>query len=194
MTATYTWDVFCTLDGFGSYTAAGDWGGYWGKQGPEFLARRAAQYGEASRLVLGANTFRMFQRVLGALTQDSEASDPVNTRMKYLPTTVISTTLEGPLDWPDATLARGDALDIVTRLKTASAIPLRSHGSLALNRALMAAGLVDRVQVTIFPVISGQTGAAPIFAGAADFDLELLDSHTLDGRLQELTYRPTRHG
>jgi len=194
MTATYTWDVFCTLDGFGSYTAAGDWGGYWGKQGPEFLNRRAAQYGEESRLVLGANTFRMFQRVLGSLTQDSEASDPVNTRMKYLPTTVISTTLEDPLAWPKATLARGDAVDIVTRLKAESDIPLRSHGSLSLNRTLMAAGLVDRVQVTIFPVISGQTGAAPIFAGAADFDLELLDRHTLDGRIQELTYRPTRHG
>ena len=194
MTATYTWDVFCTLDGFGSYTAAGDWGGYWGKQGPEFLHRRAAQYGEASRLVLGANTLRMFQRFLGSLTRDSEASDPVNTRMKYLPTTVISATLADPLDWPNATLARGDALDIVTRLKAESAIPLRSHGSLSLNRTLMAAGLVDRVQVTIFPVISGQTGAAPIFAGAADLDLELLDSHTLDGRIQELTYRPTLHG
>ena len=136
----------------------------------------------------------MFRRFLGSLTRDAEVSDPVNTRMKYLPTTVISATLADPLDWPDATLARGDAPDIVTRLKAASAIPLRSHGSLSLNRALMAAGLVDRVQVTIFPVISGRTGAAPILAGAADFDLELLDSHTLDGRIQELTYRPTRHG
>ena len=50
-------------------------------------------------------------------------------------------------------------------------MPLRSHGSLSLNRALMAAGLVDRVQVTIFPVITGQTGVEPIFEGAADFDL-----------------------
>jgi len=30
-------------------------------------------------------------------------------------------------------------------------VPLRSHGSLALNRALLAAGLVDRVQVTLSP-------------------------------------------
>ena len=36
MTATYTFDVFSTLDGFGSYNSNGDWGGYWGKQGPEF--------------------------------------------------------------------------------------------------------------------------------------------------------------
>src|SRR3712207_7030327 len=36
MTAAYTFDVFASLDGFGSFDG-GDWGGYWGKQGPEFL-------------------------------------------------------------------------------------------------------------------------------------------------------------
>jgi dihydrofolate reductase len=70
---------------------------------------------------------------------------------------------------------------------------LRSHGSLSLNRALMAAGLVDRVQVTLFPVICGQTGEDPIFQGAPDFDLELIESRTLDGDTHELIYRPTRH-
>jgi dihydrofolate reductase len=87
----------------------------------------------------------------------------------------------------------GDAVHIVTRLKAESTVPLRSHGSLSLNRALMAAGLVDRVQLTIFPVISGQTGADPILKGAADFDLEMLESRTLDGRIQQLVYRPTLH-
>jgi riboflavin biosynthesis pyrimidine reductase len=62
-----------------------------------------------------------------------------------------------------------------------------------MNRALMAAGLVDRVQVTLFPVITGQTGESPVFAGAADFDLELLEQRTLDGDIQELIYRPTLH-
>jgi dihydrofolate reductase len=193
MTATYTWDVFCSLDGFGSYGEGGDWGGYWGKQGPEFLERREAVLGDDQRLVLGATTFRDFLHFLGPASAAPLADDPINTRMKNLPTTVISSTLRGPLDWPDATLVSGDAVDIVTRLKEESEVPLRSHGSLALNRSLMAAGLVDRVQVTIFPVISGQTGDAPVFHGAADFDLELLESHTLDGRTQELTYRPTLH-
>ena len=110
-----------------------------------------------------------------------------------MPTTVVSTTLEGPLEWPDATIARGDAVDVVARLKQESGVPLRSHGSLSMNRALMAAGLVDRIQVTIFPVISGQTGTDPIFGGAADFDLELLDQRTFDGHTQELVYRPTLH-
>ena len=56
------------------------------------------------------------------------------------------------------------------------------------------AGLVDRVQVTLFPVITGRTGLDPIFQGADDFDLELLETRTLDGHIQELVYRPTRHG
>jgi dihydrofolate reductase len=191
MTATYTFDVVCTLDGFGSYDEDGDWGGYWGKQGPEFLDRRLAQYSEEQRMVLGANTFREFVQLLGT---HPEALDPINARMTSLPTTVVSTTLEEPLDWPNASVARGDAVDVVTRLKEESAVPLRSHGSLSMNRALMAAGLVDRLQVTIFPVVSGRTGADPVFQGAADFDLELIESTTLDGRTQELVYRPTLHG
>ncbi len=192
MTAIYTWDVYCSLDGFGSYGEDGDWGGYWGKDGPEFLARREAVLGGEQRFVLGATTFREFLHFLGPASSSSEL-DPVNTRMKNLPTTVVSNTLEGPLDWPDATLERGDAVDVVRRLKEESDLPLRSHGSLAMNRSLMAAGLVDRVQVSIFPVITGKTGVDPIFGGAADFDLELLEAHTFDGRTQELIYRPTLH-
>lgn len=193
MTAIYTFDVFCSLDGYGSYNSSGDWGGYWGKQGPEFLDHRLASLSQEQRLVLGANTFREFVQMLGSSTEESRMSDPVNTRMRNLPTTVVSTTLEGPFDWPDATLVSGDAVEVVARLKEESAVPLRSHGSLSMNRALMAAGLVDRVQVTVFPVITGQTGLNPIFQGAADFDMDLLETRTLDGRTQELTYRPTLH-
>ncbi|MEU6226561.1 dihydrofolate reductase family protein [Streptomyces sp. NPDC047042] len=191
MTATYTFDIFSSLDGFGA--AGGNWTGYWGKQGPEFLDHRLAQYSEDQRMVFGANTFRAFTRMLAASTEDSDVRDPWVTRMTSLPATVVSTTLEGPLDWSDATLASGDAVDVVARLKKESDVPLRSHGSLAMNRSLMAAGLVDRVQVTLFPVITGQHGLSPIFEGAADFDLELLESRTLGGGIQELIYRPMLH-
>jgi dihydrofolate reductase len=191
MTATYTFDVFSSLDGFGSNE--GDWGGYWGKQGPELLDRRLAVYGEPQRMVFGANTFRTFMRMLSPHAGEPEVGDPWVTRMRSLPATVVSSRLEDPLDWPDATVARGDAVDIVARLKEESGVPLRSHGSLSMNWALMAAGLVDRVQVTVYPVITGKTGTEPIFGGAADFDLELLESRTLDGNIQELIYRPTLH-
>jgi dihydrofolate reductase len=191
MSATYTFDVFSSLDGFGS-VSSGDWGGYWGKQGPELLDHRLALYSEESRMVFGANTYRLFAEML-ASTADETVRDPWVTRMVNLPAVVVSDTLDGPLDWPDGTVMAGDAVDVVARLKEESDVPLRSHGSLAMNRALLAAGLVDRVQVSVFPVITGQTGDAPIFQGAADFDLELIETRTLDGNIQELVYSPTLH-
>ena len=191
MTATYTFDVFSSLDGYGA--ASANWSGYWGKQGPELLEHRFASFGAEQRMVFGANTFRAFVEMLSSSTEDSEVRDPWVTRMVNTPATVVSTTLEEPLDWPEATVVSGDAVDVVAKLKQESDVPLRSHGSLSLNRALMAAGLVDRVQVTLFPVITGQTGLDPIFRGAADFDLELIEQRTLDGRTQELVYRPTLH-
>lgn len=191
MSATYTFDVFTSLDGFGA--ASGDWTGYWGKQGPELLAHRLALYEQPQRMVFGANTFRLFVEMVSSLGPNSEVFDPWVTRMRQLPTTVVSSTLQEPLDWPDATVLSGDAVDVVARLKEESDVPLRSHGGLSMNRALMAAGLVDRVQVSLFPVITGQHGLEPIFAGAADFDLELVESRVLDHDIQELTYRPSVH-
>ncbi|HET6938192.1 MAG TPA: dihydrofolate reductase family protein [Nocardioides sp.] len=193
MTATYTFDVFASLDGYGSYGPGGDWGGYWGKQGPELLDHRLSVYADERRMVFGAKTFRQFAQMLAESTEESGVRDPWVTRMRSLPMTVVSSTLEDPLDWPDASVVSGDAADVVARLKEESDVPLRSHGSLSLNWALMAAGLVDRVQVTIFPVLTGRSGVGPVFGGAGDFDLELLETRTLDGRTQEPIYRPSVH-
>jgi dihydrofolate reductase len=196
MAATYTFDVFSSLDGFGSASGGdwgGYWGGYWGKQGPELLDHRLALYNEKQRMVFGANTYRLFAQMLASSTEESEVRDPWVTRMVAQPAIIVSNTLEGPLDWPDGTVVSGDAVDVVARLKDESEVPLRSHGSLSMNRALMAAGLVDRVQVTLFPVITGQNGSDAIFQGAADFDLELIETRTLDGDIQELTYLPALH-
>ena len=50
MTATYTFDVFSSLDGYGA--AGATWTGYWGKQGPELLDHRLALYGAEQRMCL----------------------------------------------------------------------------------------------------------------------------------------------
>src|SRR2546427_8137298 len=96
VTATYTFDVFTTLDGYGSYGPNGDWGGYWGKQGPEFLDRRLALYGEKQRMVLGANTFRQFVELMGPTSGVLQELDPVNAQLRSMPTKVVSTTLPEP--------------------------------------------------------------------------------------------------
>ncbi len=193
MTASYTFDVFASLDGYGSYGPDGDWGGYWGKQGPELLEHRLSLFSVDQRMVFGANTYREFARLLATVDENPEVDDDWGTRMRNVPLTVFSSTLHEPLEWPDAHVVREDAVAALARLKEESDVPLRSHGSLSLNWALMAAGLVDRLQVTIFPVISGRSGTKPILGGAADYDLELLEARTLDGRIQELVYRPTLH-
>ena len=55
MTTTYTFDVVATLDGYGSYDEHGDWGGFWGKQGPELIHHRLAQYEADQRLIDSRN-------------------------------------------------------------------------------------------------------------------------------------------
>jgi dihydrofolate reductase len=193
MTTTYTFDIFSTLDGYGSYGPEGNWGGFWGKQGPELLDHRLASFDAEQRMVFGATTFRQFVEMLVSSTEESDVRDPWVIRMRNMPASVVSSTLEGSLDWPDATVVSGNAVDIIARLKKESNVLLRSHGSISVNRALMAAGLVDLVRVTFSPVISGKSGTHPNFSGAADFDLDMVESRTLDGHTQELIYRPTLH-
>jgi dihydrofolate reductase len=179
--ATYTIDWFTTLDGFGSGKEA-----YWGKDGPELVEQRAQTYGEEDQtLVFGANTYRLMLRFAPAEGDPSFA--PLNAAQKV----VLSRTLEEPLTWENSTLIAEDALDAVPRLKAESPVPLRSHGSIAMNRALLAAGMVDRLEVMVFPVITGASGENPILAGLPDIDLELVDSQLFDGRVQQLVYLPT---
>ena len=97
MSATYTFDVFSSLDGYGSHE--GDWGGYWGKQGPELLEHRLASYDAEQRMVFGAATYREFVEMLAASDEEPEVLDPWVTRMRSMPATVVSSTLEEPLEW-----------------------------------------------------------------------------------------------
>ena len=110
MTATYTFDVFCTLDGYGSFGPDGDWGGYWSKQGPELLDRRMSLYEQDQRMVFGANTFREMAEMLAPGDETAEM-DGWNTRMREMPATVVSSTLTDTLGWPDAAIVSGDATD-----------------------------------------------------------------------------------
>src|SRR4030095_541903 len=114
--------------------ASGNWTGYWGKQGPELLDPRLALYSAEQRMVFGANTYRLFARMLASSTEESEVRDPWVTQMWNMPATVVSTTLVEPLNWPNATVASGDAVDVVARLKAESHVPFRPPGSPSMNR------------------------------------------------------------
>jgi len=179
--AEYIVDLFTTVDGFGSGPVA-----YWGKEGPELVEQRARIYGDENQtLVFGANTYRLMQRFAPA--EDDPSHSPLNEAKKI----VVSRTLEEPLHWKNSTLIAEDALDAIPRLKAESPVPLRCHGSISMNRALLAAGLVDRLELTVFPVITGDSGEDPVLTGLPDIDLDLVDSRVLDGRVMLLTYVPT---
>ena len=75
------------------------------------------------------------------------------------PKMVFSSTLEEPLTWANSRLVDGDAVEAVRSMKAADGPGLRTLGSLSLCRSLLAAGLVDRFRVVVFPVITGGDGS-----------------------------------
>lgn len=185
MSTTFTVDFFCSLDGYGM---AHGWPGYWGKEGPELIEDRVRTFAQDQVLVFGATTFREFRRFI------TEYDEPYYQSLNELPKVVFSSTLEEPLGWQNSTVLNEDAVTAIERLKRTTDVPMRSHGSISLNRTLLAAGLVDRVEVMMFPVISGRAGDAALFHGGAEFDLELIESTVLDGRTHKLVYAPHLHG
>ena len=104
---------------------------------------------------------------------------------------MFSSTLTAPLEWGNAELVAGDAVEAVRAMKQQDGPPLHTLGSLALCRSLLHAGLVDRYRVVVFPVITGATGRERVFDGYPDVLLELVEHRTFDGRLQLLEYVPT---
>jgi len=182
---TLTIDLFSSLDGFG---AAQGWPGYWGKEGPELLEWQAARLREDHTLIMGANTYRDMHEIAVA-----ESDVPVFKRLAEIPKMVFSRSITGEPTWANTTLVREDAVKAIRDLKATSPVPLRTSGSISLGNTLLTAGLVDTIEIVIFPVITGQTGRAPLFADGPDLDLDLVETKTLDGRMQWLKYVPHLH-
>ena len=172
-------DFITSLDG---YASADGWPGWWGLQGPEYLAW--LEEGEQDHvLLMGAKTYR----TMYGFTQEGEPGTDV---LGAVPKVVFSHTLTEPLEWENSTLVTGDAAAAVRALKDTGDRPLRTIGSLSLCRSLLEAGLVDRFRVVMFPVITGATGAERIYDGYPDVALELTQSRTFDGRSQLVEYVP----
>lgn len=178
--STLTVDFIISLDGYG---AAEGWPGFWGMEGPEYLAWLAAQ--EQPVHLMGATTYRLMADFAGQ--SDSADSQALDNARKV----VFSSTLTEPLTWSNSELVSGDAVAFVGELKQTESRELHTLGSVSLSRSLIAAGLVDRFRVVVFPVITGRTGRERIFDGYPDVSLELVESRTFDGRLQLLEYIPT---
>jgi dihydrofolate reductase len=183
-------DFITSLDGFG---AAEGWPGWWGLQGPEYLAWLGRQPERDYTILMGANTYRLMSGFAASgsdetLTDEERAATAELARASKV---VFSSTLQPPLAWANTRLVSGDAVEAVAAMKQEGSSPMRTLGSLTLCRALLEAGLVDRFRVVVFPVITGSTGHDRIYDGYPDVALEMVASRTFDGRLQLLEYVPT---
>lgn len=179
---TVTIDFIISLDGCGGGEG---WPGFWGMEGPEYLRWLDESPEKNDILLMGANTYRL----MSGFAESGEEGGMEE--LTAAPKVVFSSTLEAPLSWANSRLVTGDAVEAVRAMKADADRPIRTLGSVSLCRDLLAAGLVDRYRVVIFPVITGATGTDRIFEGYPDARLDLVESHLFDGRLQLLTYVPT---
>ena len=160
--------------------------GYWGMEGPEYLAWIKEDEESEHIALMGATTYREMSGYAVDMPDD-----PGLAAMTETPKVVFSSTLEGPPSWANTELVDGDAVEVVRDMKRRDPRPLRTVGSISLCRSLLEAGVVDRLRVVVFPVVTGATGKDRLFEGYPDIALDLVDSRTFDGRLQLLEYVPT---
>jgi dihydrofolate reductase len=185
-------DFITSLDG---YASAEGWPGWWGLEGPEYLAWLGQQPERDYTILMGGNTYRL----MSGFAADSEASesdeatdeDAAMAELASVSKVVFSSTLQAPLSWANARLVSGDAAEAVAAMKRDGTSSMRTLGSLTLCRSLLEAGLVDRFRVVVFPVITGSTGRERIYDGYPDVALDMVASRTFDGQLQLLEYVPT---
>jgi len=181
-------DFITSLDG---YASAEGWPGWWGLQGPEYLAWLDERPERNHTLLMGANTYRQMYGFASAPRSEFTADERESiAELARVPKVVFSSTLEAPLLWANAQLVSEDAAETVAAMKR-DGTNMVTIGSLTLCRSLIEAGLVDRFRVVLFPVITGRTGSERIYDGYPDVALEMVASRTFDGRIQLLEYVPT---
>jgi dihydrofolate reductase len=174
-------DFITSLDG---YSAAEGWPGWWGLEGPEYLAWLGEQPEAHYTVLMGATTYRVMS---GFAAEGELGTEPLAGMSKV----VFSTTLIEPLSWPNTQLVARDPVAAVREMKDKGSQSMRTIGSLTLCRFLLNSGLVDRFRVVVFPVITGRSGRERIYDRYPDVALGMVRSRTFDGRIQLLEYVPT---
>src|SRR5690606_4402575 len=168
-------DFITTLDG---YASGEGWPGFWGLEGPEYLAWLSSQP-EVSYL-MGANTYRLMSgfaagEVPPGQEEFSEEEAGSLDQLTKAPKYVFSNTLEEPLAWANSTLVRGDAVEAVRAMKAEGEGIFGTLGSLTLARSLCVGGVADGFRAVMAPVAAGATGGGRIYDGCPGVALEMTD-------------------
>ena len=174
-------DLFISVDGF---AAGANEEAFFGYDGPDLRAWVETELSRPQVLLMGRNTY------VGQAAYAASATDPLSIRMRELPKLVFSTTLREPLPWSNTHIIAGALEQQIWTIKQQPGDTIRSIGSIQLVTGMMKRGLVDRLRLMIFPVILGDTGQEPIYAGLQRTALQLIGTKVLDARLVLLEYGP----
>lgn len=171
--------LFMSLDGV--VESPGTW------SGPYFTDEMAEGIAEgikgADAVLMGTGTYRIFAEMWPAQGDSNPMAAFLNRTPKY----VVSSTLD-TVDWENSVLLKGDLVDAVTELKARDGGDIRVPGSPRLVRSLLAAGLLDRLDLTVCPVVVG--GGLRLFDDVpAGTRLELVASTASASGAVGLTYR-----
>jgi dihydrofolate reductase len=120
--------------------------------------------------------------------QDPE-ENPVAEQMNGVRKYVVSTTLQGPLEWNNTTLIGENVAEQISEIKAQPGKDIVISGSGALVRLLLEDGLIDELKLMIHPIVVG-SGKKLFEDGEKRTALELVDSKTFSTGVVYLTYRP----
>jgi dihydrofolate reductase len=120
--------------------------------------------------------------------QDPE-ENPVAATMNNVSKYVVSTTLEGPLEWNNATLIGDNVAEEISELKRQPGKDIVISGSGALVRSLLEYGLLDELKLMIHPIVVG-SGKRLFEDGEKQTALELVESKTFSTGVVYVTYKP----
>ncbi|MFI7304161.1 dihydrofolate reductase family protein [Micromonospora aurantiaca] len=135
-------------------------------------------------LLLGRKTYDIF----AGFWPKAPADIPFTGLLNGVPKYVASRTLTEPLAWANSSLVSGDLAERVTEMK-ARHDEVHVIGSLDLVQSLLRPGLVDRLNLWVYPVVLG-TGKRLFGEGTVPSTLRLTESVTHAHGTLQLTYEP----
>jgi dihydrofolate reductase len=119
-------------------------------------------------------------------SRSGELADRLNSLPKY----VVSATLGDPT-WNNSMVLRGDALEVVSKLKERIAGNIVVPASFQLVRTLMEHDLVDELRLKIFPVVLG-AGERLFGQTSVKKPMRLVDTETVEGGIVAVSYETVR--
>jgi dihydrofolate reductase len=141
----------------------------------------------ADGFLFGRLTYNHFAATWG--TWDDMGDSPIWTALHTKPKYVASTTLTDPR-WANTTVLSSNLVGAVRELKAKPGGELQVHGSGALFQWLLNNGLIDEINLFIFPVVVGQ-GTRLFAAIGPDIALDLVDSRATPSGITIQAYRTT---